>query len=105
MTTADEQRTSPIGALYPYLQHRSPACTEGCVCGVRSAVLGVEEEFRRVGISRPTRGAAHAAVPALRQPWPRVAVRTLRLLLRRLPARIRGRLARRAEAGHGSAHT
>jgi len=46
ITLADEHRDSPIGDLYPYLQHRQPACQGGCVCGVRATVLAVEQQFR-----------------------------------------------------------
>ena len=45
ITTADEQRDSPIGALYPYLQHRQSACQGGCACGARAAVLAVEQQL------------------------------------------------------------
>jgi hypothetical protein len=45
ITTADEQRNSPIGDLYPYLQHRQSACQGGCVCGARAAVLAVEQQL------------------------------------------------------------
>jgi hypothetical protein len=99
MTAADEQRTSPIGTLYPYLQHRSPACSEGCVCGVRSAVLGIEEELHGLGVQSASGGPAPAAVPLLFQPSARLAVRQIRLLLRGLLERVRRNLARGTRRG------
>lgn len=44
VNTAEERAASPIGALYPFIQHRKPECKDGpCVCGVREAVLAVEQ--------------------------------------------------------------
>lgn len=55
--TADEREASPIGALYPFIQHRKPECATSCVCGAREAVVAVEQA---IGAADRERGFTNA---------------------------------------------